>query len=173
MTDSCGNSASEAALQKRYHNCAVFVTKRQSVMLATVNSGGMPDASYAPFICFAGKIYIFVSELASHTRNLMATEQASLLFIEDEAQANQPFARRRLNIQCKASEVSRQNNQFKPVINRFRERFGPVMDVLLNLKDFHLFCLRPRQGCYVEGFGRAFELEGEDLQQIFSADFNA
>ncbi len=173
MTDPCGNSDSEAALQKHYQSCAVFVGKRQSVMLATVNSDGMPDASYAPFICFAGKIYIFVSELATHTRNLMETRQASLLFIEDEAQANQPFARRRLNIQCKASEVPRQDNQFHPILDRFRERFGPVMDVLSSLKDFHLFCLGPRQGCYVEGFGRAFELDEVHLQQIFSADLNA
>ncbi|HHJ39517.1 MAG: hypothetical protein AXA67_09380 [Methylothermaceae bacteria B42] len=147
-------------------SCADFLAQRHSAILATTNTAGIPYASYAPSVCFDGDIYIFVSELATHTRNLMETGQASLLFIEDEAQAPQPFARRRLNLQCKAEEVTRKDTQFSQVMPRFRETFGPVIDVLLNLNDFHLFCLHPYQGCYIEGFGRAFELEQETLRQI-------
>ena len=71
-----------------------FVASFDSVMLATINDEGdtpVPEASYAPVLVRDGKYYIFVSELALHTRNLLRNKSASLLFIEDESNSNNIF----------------------------------------------------------------------------------
>ena len=54
----------------------------KSVVLATVSPEGVPDASYTPYILDDnGNILIFISELAQHTKNLISSPVASLLWI--------------------------------------------------------------------------------------------
>ena len=43
-----------------------------SAMLATITQGQNPAASYAPLVWLNGHCYLFLSELALHTRNLNA-----------------------------------------------------------------------------------------------------
>ncbi|MEB3313462.1 MAG: pyridoxamine 5'-phosphate oxidase family protein [Cyanobacteriota bacterium] len=70
----------------------------KSLMLATVNPDGSPQASYAPYLMDADRqFYIFVSGLSAHTANLLRTGQASVLLIQDEGQSPQVFARQRLS----------------------------------------------------------------------------
>jgi heme iron utilization protein len=87
-----------------------FTEQIQSAIISTVSSEGIPNASYAPFVMDESKnIYIYVSGLSTHTQNLYAKSYASILFIEDEAQTKQIFARRRLTFECTASLIEREN----------------------------------------------------------------
>ena len=137
-----------------------------SVQLATVDEHGRPEASYAPCIRDSRYIYVFVSELSRHTTNLIHNPQASLLFIEPEDGARQAFARRRLSYFAHAEEVARGSEAFARQIDNFRQQFGSIIDVLRGLKDFHLLKLVPQSGSYVAGFGKAFELAGDDLDEL-------
>jgi hypothetical protein len=38
-------------------------------------------------------------------------------------------------------------------------RFGPLIQQLRSLADFHLLALAPQSGTYIVGFGRAYELD--------------
>ena len=38
------------------------------------------------------------------------------------------------------------------------QRFGEIIDILCSLTDFRVYKLTPKQGRYVEGFGRAFNI---------------
>lgn len=138
----------------------------KTVLLSTVSPEGMPEASYAPYVREHGQYYVYVSELAAHTLNMSHTPRAGLLFIEDETKAAHLFARKRVTFQCSAHEIERGGEQFELIMNRFQEKFGPFMNLLRNLQDFHLFCLRPRKGSFVQGFARAFAIEGEHMDQI-------
>jgi heme iron utilization protein len=81
-----------------------FPAQFKSVVLGTCSAAGDPQASYAPCVTDAERnIYIFVSGLSAHTQNLADTGKASALFIEDEAQTPQIFARKRLSYSCTAS----------------------------------------------------------------------
>lgn len=74
-----------------------FPGQFQSIILSTVSPEGLPDASYAPFVMNERKqLYLFVSGLSAHTRNLLKVPQASVMFIEDEGKTSQIFARCRL-----------------------------------------------------------------------------
>ncbi len=141
-----------------------------SAQLATLAKDTTPEASYAPCILFAGDYYLFLSQLASHTANLMRNPEVGLMLIEDEFEAANSFARRRISLQGRAQPVERDSDIFKSVISLFHRRFGKVMKIIEPLPDFQLFCVRVTSGRFVRGFGQAYELTGERLDGLHLAD---
>lgn len=137
----------------------------KSVVLATSSPVGVPDASYTPYMLDdSGDIFIFVSELAQHTQNVLHSPMASLLWIEDEEHSRNLFARRRLTLQCDAREVQRDTAQGDAVLTHMQHLHGKTIEVLRSLPDFHLFRLQAQQGNYVRGFARAFTAAGDELR---------
>lgn len=144
-----------------------FPSKFRSVVLSTANADGMPQASYAPFLMDPDKsIYIYISGLSAHTENLKQTGQASVLLIEDEAETKEIFARRRLTYECVAAPLPRNIGQWQGLIERFEQRFGNVIGLMKDLPDFQLFCLRPQAGQFVLGFGAAYRVNSDNLDQL-------
>lgn len=161
------NSAGDATLAGIHAEWDAFVGGFASVMLATADAGGNCEASYAPVLRHDGCLYIYVSELAVHTRNLLTgTGSASLLFIEDEASCRNIFARRRSSIQVTATEVARDAEHWLAIMEQMEQRFGNMMQLLRTLSDFHLLQLTPAEGSYTAGFGKAYRLSGEGLSHI-------
>ncbi|MBF0220112.1 MAG: pyridoxamine 5'-phosphate oxidase family protein [Gammaproteobacteria bacterium] len=137
------------ALRHRFH----------TLLLATVNDDGTPEATSAPYLEEGAYFYLFVSELAPHTRNLLNRHQASVLFIENEDEASNPFARKRLSYQCHAKEIPANDPDYGVILDKMEQQFGKLLQTLRQLQDFHLLQLQPQQGHYVAGFGRAFTID--------------
>lgn len=133
-------------------------------MLSTLAEDGSPVASYAPILWHDGSAFLFLSELASHTRNLRRNPALGLLLLEPAAGSN-PFARRRVVLNARADLVERDAALYATILEEFRARFGKVMELLEPLPDFHLFRITPRRGRYIRGFGQAFELTGDGVDQ--------
>lgn len=136
----------------------------QSIMMATVDDQNFPEISYASYVENDGKFYIFISELAAHTKNLMNNGKASVMFIEEETKASHIFARKRQTYACKSERVSRDHNSFNYLIEKMQIRFGNLIETLRNLNDFHLFELTPLNGQYVAGFGKTYEIDVSTAQ---------
>ncbi|MCG6939851.1 MAG: pyridoxamine 5'-phosphate oxidase family protein [Thiohalocapsa sp.] len=150
---------------------AEHLARINSLMLATVGADGMPHASYAPFVRDAdGALCIFVSDLSEHTGNLRRCPNASLLLIEDEQDAREPFARRRLSLRARASIIPRDDERWEGLADAFQQRFGRIVEVFRGLGDFRLVRLEPTGGSFVMGFGRAFELAGTRLDKLAHID---
>ena len=148
-----------------------FPTQMQSLMLSTVTPEGQPQASYTPFVMGRDRtFYIFVSGLSSHTQNLQSTLQAGILLIEDEAQASQIFARRRLMYDCTVILIERHEPQWATLADQFKRRFGNLVDMLRQLPDFQIFQLAPQGGRFVVGFGAAYEVNPENLEQLMPTE---
>lgn len=140
----------------------------RTVILATASSDGLPNASYAPFVDHDGSFYVLVSGLAKHTSNLLSTGYCHALFITDEKDTVNIFARKRLSYNCEAivleihsktssdSETHRANT----VLAKMEERFGPTIKMLRSLPDFRLIELKPSEGTLVLGFGQAIPVYG-------------
>jgi putative heme iron utilization protein len=142
-----------------------------SLMLATVGADGGPHASYAPFIRDADGAYcIFVSDLSEHTGNLQRCPNASMLLIQDEQDAREPFARRRLSLRVRAAIIPRDDADWERIADAFEQRFGGIVQIFRGLGDFRLVRLQPTGGSFVMGFGQAFELAGERLDQLAHID---
>jgi putative heme iron utilization protein len=144
-----------------------FPEKFASVAIATVAATGIPHASYAPFVMDSAKnIYIFVSGLSYHTRNLHNTPKASVLFVEDESQTQQIFARRRLTFDCDAALLPRETPEWENIATEFEQRFGEIINMMRSLPDFRIFQLTPYAGQFTIGFGAAYQISGDDLDNL-------
>lgn len=135
----------------------------QTVLMATASLDGEADISYAPFVLDASEgICVFVSQLARHTRNLLDSPRASLMFIADEEGSRNLFARRRLILQCKARQLPEE--EAGPVLQQMQEQFGKTVELLRSLPDFLLFRFDVENGSYIKGFGQAWALSGNKLK---------
>jgi putative heme iron utilization protein len=144
-----------------------FTDLFQSVILSTVSEDRIPNASYAPFVMDeSNNIYIYVSGLSTHTQNLYSFPKVSVLFIEDESQAQQIFARRRLTFDCEAKLVEQDTNLWNQIFNRFETRFGEIIRLFRDLPDFRIFQLTPHKGRFIMGFGAAYEVDPSDLTTL-------
>lgn len=152
--------------QKAADALAELQGKMQSVQLSTVGDDGEPHSGYTPFLLDDNQLIVFVSQLALHTRDLLANGQASAMIITDEAEASQIFARTRVTYQCKAEVVARDAQEYDSLLNRFEERHGKMIGLLRQLPDFVLFRLVPQRGQLVMGFGKAYRMTGEKLDQF-------
>ncbi len=153
------------------HAYRTFSDPFKSVVLGTVSNAGQPQASYAPCVRDgAGNIYVFVSGLSAHTQNLTATGNASALFVEDEAQTTQIFARKRVSYRCTATLVERGSEHWQTIVQQFEARFGNIIDVMKGLSDFRIFQLCPQSGRFVIGFGAAYDVDPADLSKLIHRD---
>ena len=148
-------------------NFEAFPGGFETLLMATTGADGAPHASYAPYLRDGVDFYVYVSQLAAHTRNLHEQGRVCVFFVEDESEASSPFARRRATFYCTAQEVPRDSDGFAPVMDALAGKFGALVEkTLRHLTDFRLYRLTPHKAAYVAGFGRAFVIEGEDLDQL-------
>ncbi len=139
-----------------------LLTGARTALMATSDNAGLPEISYSPFVIRNGSLYVFLSDLSLHTGNLKQNPRASLLFIEDEQQAENLHARRRATFAVAAELIARTDTDFAPVLAEMEQRFGEIMQVLRELPDFHLFCMKPASVTVVLGFAQArtFDCDG-------------
>jgi heme iron utilization protein len=135
-----------------------LLSSRKTLVMATADKNGEPNVSYAPFVHREPPLYVYTSSLSRHTRNMMETAKASVMFIEDEARTRNFFARKRFTCQCGAESVGRETTEWRTAMSLFKRKFGKVFDMIRPLPDFVLFRLIPDGGLYVRGFGQAFEV---------------
>ncbi len=132
----------------------------QLLSLATVNKQGLPEASLCPYLYHQGCFWVFVSRLSRHTHNLLQRPQVSVLVHQSIEQANNPYSVERASLHCDAAEVLADKAD---ILDLMTAKLGQTLTLLRQLGDFHLIQLRPQTGQFVAGFGRAFEINVDDL----------
>jgi putative heme iron utilization protein len=140
-----------------------MVNQQQSLMLATLDADNLPYASYAPYAVGEHCLYVLISEIALHAQNLQLHPKASVLIIEDEASAEQLFARRRISYQVDAVLLPYEQGGWQTGIDALTLRHGERITQLSQFADFKLFQLNPSQGRYIKGFGKAYQIDGGTL----------
>jgi len=144
--------------------CARLIENMRSLQLSTVGADGIPHCGYTPYLHRApGSFYIFVSQLAAHTRNLLANRTVAIMIIADEQSTSQIFARARVNYLCDATRIPHDSHDYALVLDDYQQRHGKMAGLLRQLPDFVLFQLQPMSGQFVMGFGQAYTLTGDDL----------
>ena len=144
-----------------------FLKKYHSLQLSTIGKNGRPESSYAPFVADQNnQFYIYISALASHTKNLLHDSRAGVMFIEPEEQAENIFARKRLTFNCDAEILVRESQDWVRIMSLFDDIAGELMQTLRMLSDFQMIRLKPNSGLFVKGFGKAYEISGEKMDQL-------
>ncbi len=150
-----------------------FKHSQQTLLVASINAENQPNVSYAPYALADGGFYILISDIAKHGQNLKHHRAISVMMIEDEQEAKSIYARKRLTFDVEATLIERDHPDFIVGTDALVARFGEIAENLRSLSDFNLYQLRPHKGLFVKGFGKAFEITGEDLTSIHWLQGNA
>jgi putative heme iron utilization protein len=140
-----------------------MINTRKSLMLSSLDNDGFPYASYAPYASGDDCLYILISELAVHAKNLQQEPKASVLIIEDEDSAEELFARLRIVYKVLAEKINIDTDEWHTGLANLTARHGERIPFLSSMSDFKLFKLRPVSGRYIKGFGKAYQISGGSL----------
>jgi hypothetical protein len=99
-----------------------------------------------------GKIYLLLSDLARHTRNLEKEKRVSLLVSETKPGISL-LEGERVTVLGEAERVV-DDHEVNRLREKFRGRFS-LAEILLSLPDFRFYRIRPLEIHWIGGFGRA------------------
>lgn len=148
-----------------------FINEIQTLCINSLDEKAHPFSSYAPFIKYNNKFYVYLSLMAKHSSNLIINNKCSILIIEDECKCENIFARKRVNFQCFSKRLKQNTTKEKEILEQFKIKFdGKMIDMLKNMGDFYLFEFTLISGQAVFGFGKAFDITGENLDELSQRD---
>ena len=102
---------------------------------------------------------------------MLAERNVSLMFIEPEEQCEEIYVRTRLILLCDTLSFAFSRILWDEKVSLFKEKFGDIIDTLVSLEDFKMFRFRPIRGTFVKGFGKAYTIEGKEMDQIEHISF--
>jgi putative heme iron utilization protein len=139
----------------------------QRLLALAVIADGAPYAGLLPFIvlpAYAG-VMIHASRLSKHTQGLTAGARVGVLLHEQYTSGKDPLQIKRATFECIVRPLERKSAEWEEGRAWYLERF-PDSRITFNLGDFTLYRLEFQKGLWVGGFGRAVEIEPEDIAKI-------
>lgn len=133
-----------------------FVRGQHSGVLSTLSKrlGGYPFGSVAPFIVdHAGRPVILISDIAEHTKNIIADPRVSLIV--------QPYsADMQVNGRVTIIGQAVRLPEKEPLGPRYL-RFHPQAEAYFAMHDFQFYRIEPVRIRYIGGFGRIHWVDPE------------
>lgn len=144
-----------------------FIATIQTAIIGTVDKNNHPFSSYAPYVYDTNRFYVYISDIATHAKNIQKNPKASLLFVEDESKTENLFARKRISLQCDSLKIARGSERFEAVLDLFAQKFDAKMVATLKkMTDFNLYELKVNYGEATFGFGKAYFIGGENMDEL-------
>ena len=148
-------------------NLDEFLQNIKSLTINSLDENKNPFSSYAPFVKYNHKYYVYISLIAKHSTNLTQNKIASIFFCEDEQDCKNIFGKKRVSIQCNVKRLEQKTDEETIILDEFRNKFGSEMvNMLYKMGDFYLFEFTPFYGEAVFGFGKAYNLGGENFEEF-------
>jgi putative heme iron utilization protein len=143
-----------------------LVHGRNIAALGTLH-GGKPFVSMVPFATTGGALVIHISQLASHTRDVLKNPEVSVLITESESADKMPQMLARVTLQGRARLLERDNRNYAAARAAYAERF-PDAASLFEFSDFKLFLVRPLSARVIAGFAQAVTVTAEEFKSAIS-----
>ena len=134
--------------------------------LATLHKGA-PAVSMVPFSLLPDGtgFVIHVSQLATHTQDMLHNPAVALLVTAPLAVGDSPLALPRACVQGSARPCPPESPGYAQARQAYLAKL-PAAEPLFSFGDFSLFILEPESLRYVAGFGRAMSLVGERMWTV-------
>ncbi len=143
-----------------------LVRQQRWAALATVGSKGEPQASMVSYAFdeATGDLYLHLSTLAEHTRNLAQNPHASLVISENDDGRDDPQELARAGLSGTISAILPDATEYAAARACYLARL-PDAAPRFDFSDFCLFRFQPEKVRFVGGFARAFSYRGDELRQ--------
>jgi len=136
--------------------------------LATLHKGA-PAVSMVPFALLPDGtgFVIHVSQLATHTQDMLRNPAVALLVTAPLAVGDSPLALPRASAQGSARPCPPESPGYEAARHAYLAKL-PDAEPLFSFGDFSLFVIEPESLRWVAGFGRAMSLVGERMRAVLS-----
>ena len=130
---------------------------------------GRPYVSMVPFALLPGGtgFVIHVSQLAAHTRDMLASPEVSLLVVASPTADVPVQGLARITVQGRAAQVASGTDAHAGAKDAYLARF-PQSAELFGFADFSLFVIWPESIRFVGGFAQATTLSPATLAEALS-----
>ena len=145
---------------------ARLLRARTTAALGTLRAGA-PFVSMVPYAIAAdgSGFVVHVSELAAHTKDILADARVGMLVAEAEDGGKSPLALARVSVQGLAQRIPSASSDQAELKAAYLARF-PDSEPMFGFADFSIFLIRPEAARFVAGFGEAHSLTGESLRRL-------
>ena len=132
---------------------------------------GQPYVSMVPFALLPGgtDFIIHVSQLAGHTKDMLAHPQVSLLVIAPPAPGVMAQELARITVQGAAVKLVAVTPEHAAAKTAYLARF-PQSEPMFGFSDFSLFAIVPESIRFVGGFAQATTISPETLAEVLSQE---
>ncbi|MBW8370675.1 MAG: pyridoxamine 5'-phosphate oxidase family protein [Thiobacillus sp.] len=130
---------------------------------------GQPYVSMVPFALRPGStdFIIHVSQLAAHTKDMLAHSQVSLLVIAPPTPEVMAQELARITVQGEAVQLVAGTPGHAAAKAAYLARF-PQSEMMFGFSDFSLFAIVPESIRFVGGFAQATTISPETLAEVLS-----
>jgi hypothetical protein len=130
---------------------------------------GQPYVSMVPFALRSGgtDFIIHVSQLAAHTKDMLASPQVSLLVIAPPTPEVIAQELARITVQGEAVQLAGGTPEHAAAKMAYLTRF-PQSEMMFGFSDFSLFAIVPGSIRFVGGFAQATTISPETLAEVLS-----
>jgi heme iron utilization protein len=130
--------------------------------LGTVRNGD-PFVSMVPYALLPGGTFVIhVSQLATHTKEMLAHPAVSLLVMADRSPEVIAQALPRASVQGTAQRCAPEAPEYAAARAAYLSRF-PDSEDMFGFADFSLFLVAPRSARFVGGFAQAWSVTADDF----------
>lgn len=156
--------SNDTALLRCFHT---LLQQERTAALGTLTPQNEPSISMVPYAVDTQTacLIVHISELAAHTRYLLARQQSSIMICQSP-QTHQPVHNLpRVTLQTCATLLNRDTQAWQHAHDAYIKRF-PDVAFMTEFKDFHFFALEPLRVRQIAGFGAARTLTLEQAKDI-------
>ena len=128
-------------------------------LLGTIGKENYPFISKILPMLNKNVLYILISDLSEHTKNINNNNKVSLYFSIKElnkVKLNNP--RLTLNGKVKKMDLDKNNNRFLNLLNAY-EKIDQGSKMWGMFTDFNFYEFKPKRALFIEGFGKAYQKE--------------
>ena len=128
----------------------------QQAALGTIDDTGFPMVTKVIPMNYNDIVYLLISDLSEHTKNLNSNPNASLYFAQEEKhkiKSNNP----RLTLQglFKKLELKKDDHKFQMLLQNYN-KIEPGAKMWGMFADFNFYAFTEQKKIFVEGFGKAY-----------------
>lgn len=139
-------------------NIVDFISKNKNQSaIGTINKRGFPIVSKVLPMIFKKNIYLLLSDLSEHTKNIKNEKKTSLYFFSEELKKDRLNSERLTLIgKTKKLKIVKKDSFFQELLYNF-SLIEPNGKIWGNFSDFNFYIFKNNETIYIRGFGKAFK----------------
>ncbi len=158
-------------MESSAHQILVDLIRRHRLAALGTLREGDPSVTLVPFAADpdGSAVYLLISRLANHTKDLLADPRAALMIAESDAEAHDPQGLARISLRGRVRVLEEGEPDHSAARSVYLHRFSTA-EMLMQLGDFLLVRFEPAAARFIAGFGKIYDLTPKHLRDLIATE---